>query len=74
MEPKTFKDTNIDPHWICTMQEKLVQFKRNKVLELVPRSNDRMIIGTKWVFMKKLYENDNVARNKARLIAQGYKQ
>ena len=33
-----------------------------------------MIIGTKWVFRNKLDENGNVVRNKARLVAQGFKQ
>ena len=61
-------------HWICAMQEELAQFERNEVWELVPRPSDRMIIGTKWVFRNKLDENGNVVRNKARLVAQGYKQ
>ena len=56
------------------MQEELSQFERNNVWELVPRPNDRMIIGTKWVFRNKLDENGNVVRNKARLVAQGFKQ
>nr|GEV45184.1 copia protein [Tanacetum cinerariifolium] len=32
------------------------------------------VIGTKWVFRNKLDENDNISRNKARLVAQGYNQ
>nr|GEV42810.1 copia protein [Tanacetum cinerariifolium] len=33
-----------------------------------------IILGTKWVFRNKLDENSIVSRNKARLVAQGYKQ
>jgi hypothetical protein len=44
VQPKTFKEVNIDPHWICAMQEKLAQFKRNKIWKVVPRPKDRMII------------------------------
>ena len=33
-----------------------------------------MIIGTKWIFKNKRDENDNVIRNKARLVAQGFTQ
>jgi hypothetical protein len=29
LEPKNFKDINNDFYWICIMQEKLNQFKRN---------------------------------------------
>ena len=56
------------------MQDELAEFERNKVWELVPKPNDRMIIGTKWVFRNKKDEDGNVIRNKARLVAQGYKQ
>jgi hypothetical protein len=74
VEPKTFKDTNVGPYWICIVQEELTQFKRNKVSELVPRPNDRIIIRPKWIFRNKLDENHTVVRNKVRLVAQGYKQ
>jgi Reverse transcriptase (RNA-dependent DNA polymerase) len=74
IEPKNFKDANVDPNWICAMQDELAQFERNRVWELVPKPNDRMIIGTKWVFRNKKDEDGNVIRNKARLVAQGYKQ
>ena len=50
------------------MQEELGQFKRNKVWTLVPRPSNYLIIGTKWVFRKKMYELGNVVRNKARLV------
>jgi Reverse transcriptase (RNA-dependent DNA polymerase) len=74
LEPKNFKDANNDSYWICTMQEELNQFKRNQVWELVPRPNNRVIIGTKWVFRNKLDDNGIIVRNKVRLVAQGYTQ
>ncbi|KAI3696584.1 hypothetical protein L6452_28974 [Arctium lappa] len=56
------------------MQEELSQFERNKVWSLVPRPFDKTIIGTKWVFRNKMDEVGTVIRNKARLVAQGYRQ
>jgi len=56
------------------MQDKLNQFKRNQVWELVPRPNDHPIIGTKWVFRNKLDENGIIVRKKARLVPKGYNQ
>jgi len=32
------------------------------------------VIGTKWVFKKKLDEQGVIVRNKARLVAKGYNQ
>ena len=56
------------------MQEELNQFERNQVWHLILRPHDRPTIGTKWIFKNKLDESDNVIRNKARLVAQGYTQ
>ena len=54
--------------------EELNQFEKNQVWKLVPRPKDHSIIGTKWVFIKKLDEHGNIVRNKAKLVAQGYNQ
>ena len=56
------------------MEEELNQIKKNDTWELVPRSKDKNIIGTKWVFRNKLDENGQVTRNKARLVCKGYAQ
>ena len=73
IKPKNFKEANHEPNWISAMQEELVQFERNQVWELVERPKNRKIIGTKWVFRNKLDVEGNVIRNKARLVAQGYR-
>ena len=74
IEPKNLNEAIIDEHWIIAMQEELNQFERNQVWELVDKPNDHPIIGTKWVFRKKLDEHGIVIRNKARLVAKGYNQ
>lgn len=74
IEPSKIDDALSDDQWIIAMQEELNQFERNQVWELVPRPNDKHIIGTKWVFKNKLDENGIIVRNKARLVAQGYNQ
>ena len=56
------------------MQEELNQFERNKVWKLVPCPSNKTVIGSKWVFRNKLDENGTITRNKARLVAQGYRQ
>ncbi|CAM8908641.1 unnamed protein product [Rhodiola kirilowii] len=56
------------------MQEELHQFERNKVWRLVPRSEDKNMIGTKWVFRNKLDDKGVVVRNQARLVVKGYNQ
>jgi len=74
IEPKNLNEAIIDENWIIAMQEELNQFERNDVWELVEKPENYPIIGTKWVFRNKLYENGIVIRNKARLVTQGYNQ
>ncbi|GJS58322.1 retrovirus-related pol polyprotein from transposon TNT 1-94 [Tanacetum coccineum] len=74
IEPKNVNEALEDESWIVAMQEELNQFVANDVWELVPQPRNMTIIGTKWIFRNKLDENSIVSRNKARLVAQGYKQ
>jgi hypothetical protein len=56
------------------MDEELDQIEKNDTWDLVPRSNNKNVIGTKWVFRNKLNEDGQVTRNKARLVCKGYAQ
>ena len=56
------------------MKEEIEQIEKNKTWTLVPRLKDKIVIGTKWVYRKKLDENGKVTRNKARLVCKGYAQ
>nr|XP_043638103.1 uncharacterized mitochondrial protein AtMg00820-like [Erigeron canadensis] len=59
---------------VRTMQDELTQFERKKVWELIPRPHHKTVIGTKWVYRNKMDERGVVTRNKARLVALGYRQ
>nr|GEZ33899.1 putative ribonuclease H-like domain-containing protein [Tanacetum cinerariifolium] len=59
---------------IEAMQEKLLQFKMQKVWILVDLPYGKREVGTKWVYKNKKDERGIVIRNKARLVAQGHKQ
>jgi hypothetical protein len=54
------------------MDEELDKIKKNDTWELVPRTRYKNVIGTKWVFRKKLNENGQVTMNKSRLVCKGY--
>nr|GEY70868.1 retrovirus-related Pol polyprotein from transposon TNT 1-94 [Tanacetum cinerariifolium] len=74
IEPKTYKDALTQACWIEAMQEELNKFERLKVWELVPRPDKVMIITIKWIYKVKLDELGGILRNKARLVARGYRQ
>ncbi|GJY89565.1 retrovirus-related pol polyprotein from transposon TNT 1-94 [Tanacetum coccineum] len=60
--------------WIEAMQEELNEFERLEVWELVPRLDKVMVITLKWIYKVKLDELGGILKNKARLVARGYRQ
>jgi hypothetical protein len=54
------------------MNEELDQIEKNNTWELVPRPEDKNVIGSIWVFKNKMNEKGQVVRNKARLVCKGY--
>ena len=71
-EPKKIEDALKDADWVTAMQEELNEFERNEVWKLVPRTKNRSVVGTKWVFKNKTDSDGTIFRNKARLVAKGY--
>ncbi|GJW16543.1 putative ribonuclease H-like domain-containing protein [Tanacetum coccineum] len=74
IEPKKISQALEDESWVDAMQEELLQFKIQKVWILVDLPFGKKAIGTKWVYRNKKDERGVVVRNKARLVAQGYRQ
>ena len=74
VQPKIVKEELDNGDWITDMNEEIDQIEKNKTWSLVPRPKDKNVIGTKWVFRKKLDENGEVTRNKDILVCKGYAQ
>nr|GEX03901.1 integrase, catalytic region, zinc finger, CCHC-type, peptidase aspartic, catalytic [Tanacetum cinerariifolium] len=70
----TYKDALTQSSWIEAMQEKLNEFERLEVWELIPRLDKVMVITLKWIYKVKLDELGGILKNKARLVACGYRQ
>ncbi|GKD60090.1 retrovirus-related pol polyprotein from transposon TNT 1-94, partial [Tanacetum coccineum] len=74
VKPKTYKDALTQACWIEAIQEELNEFERLEVWELVPRPDKVMMITLKWIYKVKLDELGGILKNKARLVARGYRQ
>ncbi|GKE09148.1 retrovirus-related pol polyprotein from transposon TNT 1-94 [Tanacetum coccineum] len=74
VEPNTYKDALTQACWIEAMQEELNEFERLEVWELVPCPDKVMVITLKWIYKVKLDELRGILKNKARLLARGYRQ
>ncbi|GJZ18748.1 retrovirus-related pol polyprotein from transposon TNT 1-94 [Tanacetum coccineum] len=73
-EPKIYKDALTQSCWIEAMQKELNEFERLVVWELVARPDKVMIVTLKWIYKVKLDEIGGKLKNKACLVARGYRQ
>jgi hypothetical protein len=56
------------------MEEEMASLDKNEAWDLVELPTGRKLIGSKWVFKKKLNAEGKVEKYKARLVAKGYSQ
>jgi hypothetical protein len=76
-EPTSLQEARRSPDkgkWQIAMEKEMKSLKDNDVWDLVEKPEGRKVVGSKWVFKKKLNADGSIARYKARLVAQGYSQ
>ncbi|PKU85306.1 Retrovirus-related Pol polyprotein from transposon TNT 1-94 [Dendrobium catenatum] len=73
-DPTTFKETSKHLEWRKAMADEFVALQQQGTWDLVPPPSSAPVLGCKWTFRKKFNSDGNVARFKARLVAQGNQQ
>ncbi|KAG8492165.1 hypothetical protein CXB51_009596 [Gossypium anomalum] len=74
IEPTTIQEPMVIPLWKDVVHDKLQALIRNNTGDLVPLPPNCSLVGCKWLFKTKKNPNGSVARNKVRLVAQGFSQ
>lgn len=74
IEPKTLKSALKNPLWVQGMREELQALHQNNTWTLLPRPQNKNLIGSKWVYRIKYKEDGSIDRYKARLVAKGFTQ
>ncbi|GJW76213.1 retrovirus-related pol polyprotein from transposon TNT 1-94 [Tanacetum coccineum] len=74
VKPKNFKTAISEACWFEAMHDEIHEFDRLQVWELLPKPDCVMIIALKWIYKVKLDEYGDVLKNKAWLVAKGYRQ
>nr|GEU53584.1 retrovirus-related Pol polyprotein from transposon TNT 1-94 [Tanacetum cinerariifolium] len=74
VKPKNFKSVITEDCWFQAMQDEIYEVDRLQVWEFVPQPDYVMIIALKWIYKVKPDEYGDVLKNKARLVANGYRQ
>ena len=65
IEPKTLKSALKRPKWVATMQKQIDALQHNNTWNLVPRPPNTNIIGSKWFYHIKYYEDGTIERFKS---------
>lgn len=76
-EPRTYKEAIESPEaklWIAAMDEEIKSLTENHTWTLTNLPENRKAVGCKWIYKRKLDEDGNIVRYKARLVAQGFSQ
>ena len=60
--------------WRIAMDEEIESLKKNVTWILTELSENKTVIGRKWVYKVRMVENGNVTSYKAHLVSQGYSQ
>lgn len=60
--------------WHKAMKEEFEALQQNNTWSLVPATSSMHIVGSKWIFKIKYKADGTIERNKARLVAQGFRQ
>lgn len=69
-EPKNFKDDK----WVKVMSEEISALHSNNTWDLVTKSHNANIIGSRWIYQIKRNSNWSLDHFKAHLLAQGFNQ
>ena len=75
--PRTYSEASesLDrDKWIEAMKKEMTSLEANDVYDLVELPKHRKVIGSKWVYKRKLKADGSVERYKSRLVAQGFSQ
>jgi len=77
-DPKTMAECKMCSdrnQWKDAIQAEISSLtKRHVFSQVIPTPPQVLLVGFKWVFVRKRNENNEVVRYKARLVAQGFTQ
>ena len=73
-EPSSFHEAVHSRAWVEAMNEEMEALHECNTWEIVPRPDNKNVVGSKWVYKIKHKPDGSVERYKARLVARGFTQ
>ena len=71
-ESSSFQEAAPHQVWVDAMVEEYSSIMTNDVWEVVPRCQERSVVGSRWIYKIKYAADDNIEKFKAMFVAKGY--
>ena len=69
-EPSSFKEVVEDPAWVDAIVEEYDSIVRNNAWKIVPRSEGKSVVGSRWIYKVKQVADGSVEKYKAIFVAR----
>ena len=73
-EPSTFQEAAQHQVLVDAMVEEYSSIMTNDVWKVVPRPQDRSVVGSRWIYKIKYAADGSIEKFKARFVAKGHAQ
>jgi hypothetical protein len=73
-EPSSFQEASEQQVWRDAMMEEYSSIMKNDVWEVVPRPEEKSVVGSRWIYKIKHVADGSVDKFKARFVAKGFSQ
>ena len=70
-EPSSFQEATQHQVWVDATVEEYSSIMTNDVWEVVPRPQDRSVVGSRWIYKIKYAADGSIEKFKARFVAKG---
>lgn len=72
IEPSSFKDEVKKPIWVDAMVEEYDSIIINSVWDMVPRTTNKSVVNSRWLYKVKKVADGSVEKHKSRFVAKGF--
>ena len=74
IEPSSFEEAVQQLIWVDAMVEEYDSIVHNSVWNVVPRSENKSVVSSRWLYKVKHDADGSVEKHKARFVARGFSQ
>ena len=73
-EPTSYEEAIQKKEWIESMAKEYQLIMKNDVWDIVPKTEGKSVVSSKWIYRIKHAANKSIEKYKARFVARGFYQ